>query len=395
MRVHFLIRRRSSTSARRCPPRRRTQKAGFSGVRISTPLNQANSKQPFLIFQGASYFRALAAGQVFGAWARGISVNTAQPLGEEFPFFRTIWIKKPAPEERYLNIYALLDGQSVTGAYRFRVEPGRQTVMDVQFTLFPRKPLAYVGVAPMTSMYFFGSADPSRLDDYRPNVHSSTGLQLWNGAGEWIWRPLINPERLQYSVFVDKSPKGFGLLQRSRAFSNYEDIDARFGDRPSVRVEPLGDWGEGAVDLIEVPTRSEIYDNIIAFWRPKSPLSEKASHSFRYRLYWGWEPPVRSTKAYAAQTRTGSRGSSDLRFFVIDFVSGSSCNACNIPPFTAVVRAGDGEIRNVNVRDNPATGGQRVTFEFKPGGVQQTDLRCELHQHGQAISENWVYRWTV
>ena len=369
--------------------------SGFSGLRVYAPINRPDAKDPFLIFQGASYFRAIASGQAFGVSARGIGINTAQASGEEFPFFRGFWISKPGPGDRQLMIYALLDGPSLTGAYKFRVEPGRSTVMDVEFTLFPRKPITHVGIAPLTSMYYFGTADATRLDDYRPNVHSSEGLQIWNGTGEWIWRPLINPERLQYSVFVDKGPKGFGLLQRKRAFSDYEDIDARFGDRPTVWVEPVGDWGEGAVDLIEVPSRSEIYDNIIVFWRPKSPLAEIASHYFHYRLHWGWEPPVRSTKAYAVQTRVGAMADPSVRFFVIDFVIGSSCNGCNLLPFTADVRTGDGEIRNVAVRQNPATGGQRVTFEFKPGRVEQTDLRCELRQSGQGISETWIYRWTT
>ncbi len=369
--------------------------AGFSGVRVHAPINRPDAKDPFLIFQGASYFRAMASGQVFGASARGISINTAQPSGEEFPFFRSFWINKPAADDRQLLMYALLDGPSLTGVYKFRVEPGRETVMEVETTLFPRKPLTNVGVAPLTSMYYFGTADPTQIDDYRPNVHSSEGLQMWNGTGEWIWRPLINPERLQYSVFVDRGPKGFGLLQRKRAFSDYEDIDARFGDRPSVWVEPIGDWGEGAVDLIEVPSRSEIYDNIIAFWRPKSPLAEIASHYFHYKLHWGWDPPVRSTKAYASQTRVGALADQNWRFFVIDFVSGGSCNGCNLSPFTADVRAGEGDIRNVIVRQNPSTGGQRVTFEFKPGRVEQTDIRCELRQSGQGISETWIYRWTA
>ncbi len=157
-------------------------------------------------------------------------------------------------------------------------------------------------------MYYFGTSDATKVDDYRPNVHSSSGLQIWTGAGEWIWRPLINPERLQYSAFSDKTPKGFGLLQRRRDFHDFEDIDARFGDRPSVWVEPLGDWGEGAIDLIELPTRSEIYDNIVSFWRPKSPLAEIASHYFHYRLHWCWEPPVRSNKAQTLQTRVGAHG---------------------------------------------------------------------------------------
>jgi glucans biosynthesis protein len=349
----------------------------------------------FLSIQGASYFRAVATGQAFGISARGIGINTAQPSGEEFPAFRSLWIKKPVEGERQLLVYALLDGPSLTGVYKFRAEPGRFTVMDIECTLFPRKVLTHVGIAPLTSMYFFGSADATRIDDYRPNVHSSEGLQIWNGAGEWIWRPLVNPERLQYSAFSDRAPKGFGLLQRGRAFHDYQDIDARFGDRPSVWVEPVGDWGEGAIDLIELPTRSEIYDNIVAFWRPKSPLAEIASHYFRYRLHWGWEPPVRSTRAEAVQTRVGARGSPDVRIFVIDFVIAGSCNGCNVPPFSADVRAGDGEIRNVAVRFNAATGGQRVTFEFRPGRVDQTDVRCELKQNGQAISETWIYRWTA
>jgi glucans biosynthesis protein len=368
---------------------------GFSGIRIHAPIHRPDAMDPFLTFQGASYFRSIAAGQAFGMSARAVSINTAQSAGEEFPFFRAFWIQKPAANDRQLLVYALLDGPSVTGVYKFRAEPGRFTVMDVEATLFPRKLLTHVGIAPLTSMYYFGTADATRVDDYRPNVHSSSGLQIWTGTGEWIWRPLVNPERLQYSAFSDKTPKGYGLLQRPRAFHDFEDIDARFGDRPGVWVEPLGDWGEGAIDLIELPTRSEIYDNIVAFWRPKSPLAEIASHYFRYRLHWCWEPPVRSNKAYVAQTRVGAHGSPDVRYFSIDFVSGSSCNACNVPPFTADVRVGAGDIKNVAVRDNPATGGQRVTFEFRPGRVEQTDLRFELKQNGQVISESWIYRWTV
>jgi glucans biosynthesis protein len=368
--------------------------SGFSGVRVHSPIHQPNGKDPVLVFLGASFFRAIATGQAFGTLARGISINTAQAEGEEFPFFRTLWIRKPAPGDRQLTVYGLLDGPSLTGSYKIRVEPGRFTIMDVECSLFPRRQLDHVGIGSLNSMYFFGAADATRVDDYRPNVHSCDGLQIWNASGEWIWRPLTNPEHLQYSVFQDRTPKGFGLLQRKRAFSDFEDIDSRFGDRPSLWVEPQGDWGDGAVDLIEVPSRGEIYDNIIAFWRPKSPLMEKARYSFRYRLHWGWEPPVRSSRAFAMQTRIGGRGSSGQRFFVIDFVSGHSCNGCDLPDFAADVRSGDGEIKNVVVRNNPATGGQRVTFDFQPGSEQQTDIRCELKQNGQVISETWVYRWT-
>ena len=370
-------------------------RAGFSGFRALGSIHRADAMEDFLVFQGASYFRAIAAAQTYGMSARGVCINTAQAAGEEFPVFRGFWVQKPAPGDRQLLIYALLDGPSLAGVYKFRVEPGRPTVMEVECTLFPRKPLTHVGIAPLTSMYFYGSADATRLDDYRPSVHNSDGLLLWTGSGEWLWRPLINPERLQYTAFSDRAPKGFGLLQRERAFHAYQDIDARFGDRPSVWVEPMADWGEGTIDLIELPTRSEIYDNVVAFWRPKAPLAETASHHFRYRLHWCWEPPVRSTKAYVMQTLVGALNKPENRHFVIDFVSGGSCNGCNVPPFTAEVRAGEGEIRNVAVRTNPATGGQRVSFEFRPGRAEQTDLRCELKQNGQAISEVWIYRWTA
>lgn len=370
--------------------------AGFSGFRALAPLARPDTMEEFLIFQGASYFRAIATGQAFGMSARGVCINTAQATGEEFPVFRSFWIQKPTPGgDRRMLLYALLDGPSLTGLYKFRIEPGRPTMMEVECTLFPRKPLTHVGIAPLTSMYYFGAADSSRLDDYRPNVHNSDGLLVWTGSGDWIWRPVVNHERLQYSAFSDRNPKGFGLLQRERAFQAYQDIDARFGNRPSVWVEPLGDWGEGTIDLIELPTRSEIYDNVVSFWRPKTPLTETGSHNFRYKLHWCWEPPVRSTKAHVAETRVGAAGKPENRYFVVDFVSDSSCNGCNVGPFTADVYAGEGEIRNVAVRNNPGTGGQRVTFEFRPGRVEQTDLRCQLRQNGQAISEIWIYRWTA
>lgn len=367
--------------------------SGFSGFQAFTPLTRPNAFEEYLVFQGASYFRAIATAQNFGMSARGICINTAQTSGEEFPVFRSFWIQKPAPGERHLMLYALLDGPSLSGVFKFRVEPGRTTVIDVECTLFPRKPLEHVGIAPLTSMYYYGYADPTRPDDYRPNVHNSDGLLIWGGNGEWIWRPLVNPERLQYTAFADQAPKGFGLMQRDRNFNAYQDIDANFGSRPGVWIEPQGNWGEGTIDLIELPTRSEIHDNIVAFWRPKSPLPETTSHYFRYRLHWDWNPPVRSTKSFVAETRVGAMGKPENRHFVIDFVNDGSCNGCNVGPFTADVIAGEGEIRNVSVRLNPVTQGQRVTFEFRPK-TEQTDLRCQLKQNGEAISETWVYRWS-
>jgi len=368
--------------------------AGFSGVDVLGPIDEPGDKASFLIFQGASFFRAIASSQVFGAVARAISVNTAQAQGEEFPVFRSLWFRKPAPRERRITIYGLLDGPSLAGAYKFDVEPGRSTIIDVTCSLFPRRDLGHVGIAPVNSMYFFGTADSSRPDDYRPNVHASEGLRIWNASDEWIWRPLINPEQLQYSVFLDRTPKGFGLMQRKRTFQDFEDIAAQFDDRPSLWIEPQHDWGDGAVDLIEVPSRSEIYNNIIAFWRPRRALEARARHDFRYRLNWGSGLPFKTPRFITSQTRTGRTGADETRLFAIDFISDRSCDNCNLPSIMADVRAGDGDIANVSVQHNPAIGGQRVSFEFRPGAQQATDLRCQLKRDDQVISETWVYRWT-
>ncbi len=368
-------------------------RSGFSGLSAETAIHDADGYAAFLTFQGATFFRALAAGQVFGLSARALSVNTAQVSGEEFPFFRKIWVEKPRFGERTLTIYALMDGPGITGAYKFRAVPGKSTVIDVDCTLFPRRTLPHVGIAPISSMYFQGAADPTPETGYRPNVHSSDGLQIWNAAGEWIWRPITNPEQLQYSVFVDRTPHGFGLLQRNRTFAAYEDLEARFDLQPSLWVEPIGNWHEGAVDLIEVPSQSEIYNNIIVFWRPRYSLETGQRYSFSYRLHWSGDIPLRSDRAGVVQTLIGHGTESNDTAFIIDFDSTHSCRHCNVNAYEAELRAGDGEIRSRSVQPNPATGGQRVMFEFRPGEQRETDLTCQLKNDGQVVSETWVYRW--
>ncbi|MBX2806051.1 MAG: glucan biosynthesis protein [Hyphomicrobiales bacterium] len=369
-------------------------RSGFSGLSADTLIHNTDDYSAFLAFQGATFFRALASGQVFGLSARALSINTAQSRGEEFPFFRKIWVEKPQAGERVLTIYALMDSPGITGAYRFRAAPGESTVIDVDCTLFPRKRLPHVGIAPISSMYFYGAADPTGETGYRPNVHSSDGLQIWNAAGEWIWRPITNPEQLQYSVFVDRTPRGFGLLQRKRSFGAYEDLDARFDIQPTLWVEPVGNWREGAVDLIEVPSQSEIFNNIIVFWRPRYPLERNNSYSFSYRLHWAEDIPLRANKAGVGQTLIGRETNGENATFIIDFDSSHSCSSCNLNAYDAELRASSGEIISRKVQYNPATGGQRVMFGYRPGEQRETDLICQLKYDGQVVSETWVYRWS-
>jgi len=240
------------------------QHAGYSGFRVRAPLETPDTSDEFLVFQGASYFRALARGQVYGLSARGLAVRTARPEGEEFPLFTDFWIERPPEQAERIIIHALLQSESVVGAYTFRAQPGDETQIDVDVALFPRVELTAYGIAPLTSMFLFDASNRARFDDYRNAVHDSDGLQILNGRGERLWRPLANPRMLQISAFLDNNPQGFGLVQRKREFDDYEDGEASYERRPSVWIEPAGEWGPGHVELVEIPSDNEINDNIVA-----------------------------------------------------------------------------------------------------------------------------------
>jgi glucans biosynthesis protein len=365
---------------------------GFSGFRIHGPINRADYFDEYVVFQGASYLRGVGRGLHYGASARGLALNTARPEGEEFPFFRTFWIEKPKPGATEIVVYALLDSPSTTGAYRIAIQPGEATVMDVEMTLYPRKELTHVGIGPLTSMYYHGQATERRWSDFRPAVHDSEGLAILNGMGERLWRPLMNPKKLQTSAFLDKNPKGFGLWQRDRSFQNFEDLEARYERRPTVWVEPKGAWGEGFIELIEIPVDDEIHDNIVAYWKPKTPLATGGPHIFNYKLHWSEHVPVSWSAARVAKTRVGNAKKPDTLLFVIDFEGQAVKEIRDLP--VAEVSGNPGEIANVVVQRNPEIPGVRVSFEMKPAGAELVELRLILKSGAQTISETWLYRWT-
>ena len=224
---------------------------GYAGFRLHFPLNTDDYFDELISFLGASYFRALGEGQKYGISARGLAIDTAVSTGEEFPFFKEFWLQRPRWYDNTAVIYALLDSPSITGAYKFTVTPGKETIIEVESHLFPRKDINKLGIAPLTSMYLFGENTKNRFDDFRPEVHDSDGLLIANAKGEWLWRPLDNSKNLRISDFADENPKGFGLLQRDRDLSHYLDFEAHYDQRPSVWVEPIGDWGKGVVELVE------------------------------------------------------------------------------------------------------------------------------------------------
>lgn len=365
---------------------------GFSGFRIHSPINRSDYFDEYVVFQGASYLRAVGRGQNYGASARGLAIDTARPGGEEFPFFRAFWIEKPKVGDPELVVHALLDSASTTGAYRFVIKPGEATTMDVDVTLFPRKVISHVGIAPLTSMFLHGPADQRRTGDYRPAVHDSAGLAVLNGGGERLWRPLTNPKMLQTSAFVDKDPKGFGLSQRDRSFQNFEDLDAHYEHRPTVWVEPKGPWGEGFIELIEIPVEDEIHDNIVVYWKPAKELDPGVAHSFEYRLYWAEQVPAAWTGARVAKTRIGVEKKPGEIIFVIDFEGPAVKELRDLP--VADVSCSQGSVANVVVQRNPEIPGVRVSFVLTPGGAELVELRLALKAGDQWISESWLYRWT-
>jgi glucans biosynthesis protein len=365
---------------------------GFSGFRLHGPINRSDYYDEFVVFQGASYFRAVGRGQAYGLSARGLAINTARPGGEEFPIFRGFWIEQPKPGVRTLIVHALLDSESTTGAFRFEIQAGEATVMDVEATLYPRRKLTHVGLAPLTSMYLHGPAHHRIGNDFRPAVHDSDGLAIFNGNGETIWRPLGNPRTLQTSAFMDKNPKGFGLCQRARSFHNYEDLEARYERRPTVWIEPKGGWGPGYVELIEIPTSEEIHDNIVAYWKPADGPEPGNAFTYGYRMLWTDDIPVAWSGAHVVATRTGAARTEGSRQFVVDFAGPAVAHVKQLP--VAAVTASSGTVSHVTVQDNPEINGVRVSFELKPGGTEISELRLVLKLGDQPISESWLYRWT-
>ncbi len=364
----------------------------FSGFLLYGPLNRADVLDAFVQFQGASYFKAIGRGERYGLSARGLAINTARPGGEEFPVFRAFWIERPQPGSSAIIVHGLLDSQSITGAYRFAVSPGAATVMDVETVLFPRKQLPHVGLAPLTSMFLYGQAEHRIRRDYRAAVYNSEGLAVLNGMGERLWRPITNPATLQTSAFVDKNPKGFGLAQRRRDFASFEDLDARFDRRPTAWVEPKGDWGEGYVELIEIPTDDEIHDNIVAYWKPAQGLEQGKPFRYAYRLSWGDEIPVAWSGASVVKTQMGAVREGDRVTFAIDFNGPAVASGAELP--SAELGASAGSISNLIVERNPMLEGVRVRFELEPSGTDVIELRLGLKLGGRLISESWLYRWT-
>ena len=375
---------------------------GYAGFRVHYPLQTPAYKDEVMVFLGASYFRVLGRNQHYGASARGLAIDTAEPSGEEFPVFTDFWLVHPQPNDRTLTLYALLDSKSVAGAYQFEIRPGAITEVEVHGEIYLRRAVAKLGIAPLTSMFFYGEdGSGRRFDDYRPQVHDSDGLMSQTGHGQWIWRPLANPRELRVNRFMDENPRGYGLIQRERDFAHYEDLEAQYESRPSYWVQPLGNWGKGGVELVEIPSDEEIHDNIVAYWLPTQAPAVGKPMTFAYVLSAYAQAPQWPPGGRAIATRSGNPAVGDnkghfgpgARRILVDFAGGDLEGLEAAQPVKAQLSADNGQIDSPTVQRLPS-GAWRVAFVLTPKMKKAIDLHCYLTLYGEVLTETWVDQWT-
>jgi glucans biosynthesis protein len=380
--------------------------AGAAGWRAHFPLNDPARHDEVVVFLGASYFRAVGAGLAWGLSARGLAIDSVGGAGEEFPAFTAFWLERPAPGARALRFYALLESARATGAYEFVVRPGATTTVDVRARIHLRAPVAMLGIAPLTSMFLFGETQPA-ADDYRPEVHDSDGLQVALGdasGGEWLWRPLTNPAGVFVTSFATAgTPRGFGLMQRDRAFASYEDLETRYDRRPSAWVEPLSDWGAGRIQLLQFHTPDETHDNIGAWWVPdRLPAPGGPPLEVAWRVHFGAAGLAQPPGAWVAQSRRGhgwrhetQRGEREHHQLHVDFVGSA---LASLPADAAgrveAVVSGNDNVRGLKAvaQRNDVAGGWRVTVDFhRIDAARAVELRAYLRVGERTLSETWAY----
>ncbi len=371
---------------------------GFSGFNLLFHTDWISDRA---VFQGASYFRAVDGSGQYGMSQRGLAIDTGLPQPEEFPDFVAFYLEKPKPGSTLLTVYALLDSPSVAGAYRFVIDVADTLVMDVDLSLYPRRQITRLGIAPGTSMYLKGENDHRVSDDWRPQIHDSDGLQLHTGVGEWIWRPLTNPGVLRVNSYLDDNPRGFGLMQRDRRFEDYQDDGTWYNRRPCCWVQPKGDWGKGEVMLVEIPTVDETMDNIVAFWNPAGEVVPGRAYEYGYRLYWCRQNPFGPPLAQVEATRDGIGGivgqpRKEFSWrFVVDFVGGDLPMLAHDAQVTPVISTSNGHVQLVSARPLTPVNGWRAMFDLVPQELgQPIDLRLYLSMDGQALTETWMYEYT-
>lgn len=378
---------------------------GFAGFRVFKAPELA--RRDIVSFLGASYFRAVDDTRQYGLSARGLAINTFADTPEEFPDFTAFWFETVAAGATTFTVYALLDSPAVTGAYKFVINClSTQVVMDVDNFIYARKEIKQLGIAPMTSMFSCGTHERRMCDTIHPQIHDTDRLAMWRGNGEWICRPLNNPQKLQFNVFEDNNPRGFGLLQLDHDFSHYQDVIGWYNKRPGLWVEPRNSWGKGAVGLLEIPTTGETLDNIVCFWQPEQTINAGDKLNFSYRLYWSALPPVHSPLARVLDTRSGMGDFPEgwapgehypakwARRFAVDFI-GSELKSAAVQGIEPVITLSSGEAKQLEILYVEPFDGYRILFDWYPtsDAAEPVEMRMFLRCQGKAISETWLYQY--
>lgn len=373
---------------------------GYAGFRVMRP----GMKPDWVSFLGASYFRTDGPERQYGLSARGIAVDTGLSRPEEFPRFTAFWIGPPEQEGDALSLWAELDGPSVAGAYRIGLAPGDDDGangrrMRIEAHLFARKPIERLGVAPLTSMYWYSERSRAVGRDWRPEIHDSDGLAIHTGAGERIWRALSNPPQVSTASFFDLDPRGFGLIQRDRDFANYQDDGVFYDRRPSAWITPLDAWGAGAVQLVQIPAHDETFDNIVAYWTPETPLTVGEETVFRYTLDWAARDPAPQSVGWVIATRQGQGGMPGLpppegvEKMVVDFAGGPLETLADADAESVEARIEINGGRLVGPRGARRIVGEkawRMSFDFEVAGNGPATLRGWLAKDGRPLTETWV-----
>lgn len=366
------------------------QKIDLAGFKITYPINQPDKFDEVAAFLGATYFRFIGRGQIYGASARGLAIDTGIGKPEEFPFFRAFWLVRPGDGAADMSVWALLDSPGAAGAYAFTLRPGARTVLETKAVLYMRNDVQVLGIAPLTSMYFSGKSKPTP-DDYRPEIHDSDGLLLSTGKDERVWRPLQNPGALNVSAFQDSNPKGFGLMQREREFDRYQDTAANLQARPSLWVEPLENWGDGEVRLLEIPSQSETNDNIAAFWVSRWPAKKGERKQYLYKLSALKDEPALSAAARVVASRSSAVSyAPKQRRMVIEFSGGDLASLEPQQPVESDVSLSNAKIARTYVESLPWTRNWRLFVDFEPEGKNPIDMRAKLTLRGAPLSETWI-----
>ena len=377
------------------PARDLPEDVGFAGFRVMRPGNEAD----WVSFLGASYFRTDGPFKQYGLSARGLAIDTGLSHAEEFPRFSHFWLGAPEHPDETLTVWALLESPSVAGAYRFglkRGAPGQEHVTAVASRIFMRRQVERFGIAPLTSMYWYSERDRIMGNDWRPEIHDSDGLALATGSGERIWRPLDNPHVTRTSSFYDTNPRGFGLIQRGREFEDYQDDGVFYHKRPSAWIVPAGDWGKGAVQLVEIPAVDETFDNVVCYWVPEDLPAPGTMISHDYSIHWTDRDPEPET-AWVYSTRQGHGGipgqpiPEDSNKLVIDF-TGPALKGLTVDDGVEPVI----EITGGTLLDPKGawtvlgTDRWRLSFDFRASGPEPALIRAFLRRGDVALTETWL-----